>query len=177
MQTLALVHCREQNGWRGAGVRFYQRCTIDDPDAPGSSFMFDLADAAHAACFNVGTGADGGTLISWSPLHCLYTLPDGSCWAEHAMLWDAMLWDAEDLVSVWPKPCCSGTRLAQPLLLRDEAGKRRFMHEGLCILAARSSPNPRCTACPRCQMGRAGLSTPCCGITWCALADESTTCS
>ena len=88
-------------------MRFYQRCTIDDPDAPGASFAFDLADAAHAACFNVGTGADGGTLISWSPLHCLYALPDGACWAEHAMLWDA-----EDLVRVWPSPCCSGTRQA-----------------------------------------------------------------
>lgn len=88
-------------------MRFYQRCTIDDPDAPGCSFVFDLADAAHAACFNVGTGADGGTLISWSPLHCLYTLPDGACWAEHAMLWDA-----EDLVRVWPGSRGPGARSA-----------------------------------------------------------------
>lgn len=72
-----------------AGVRFYQRATVADPDAPGAQFTFDLGDPAHAACFNVGVGPDGGTLISWSPLHALYTLPDGTAWAEHSNLWDA----------------------------------------------------------------------------------------
>ncbi len=72
-----------------AGVRFYARADAADPDAPGARFAFDLAQRAHAACFNVGVGADGGTLISWSPLHALYALPDGSAWAEHALLWDA----------------------------------------------------------------------------------------
>jgi hypothetical protein len=72
-----------------AGVRFYTRADVADPDAPGARFAFDLAQPAHAACFNVGVGADGGTLISWSPLHALYALPDGSAWAEHALLWDA----------------------------------------------------------------------------------------
>ncbi|KAK9841993.1 hypothetical protein WJX81_003057 [Elliptochloris bilobata] len=76
------------------GVRFYQSVSVADPDSPGAHFGFDLADAAHAACFNVGVGPDGGTLISWSPLHALYALPDGSAWAEHSNLWDV-----EDLAS------------------------------------------------------------------------------
>ena len=86
-----------------AGVRFYQRATVADPDSPGAHFTFDLGDAAHAACFNVGVGPDGGTLISWSPLHALYTLPDGTAWAEHSNLWDA-----EDLVRARQgfRPCC-----------------------------------------------------------------------
>ena len=86
-----------------AGVRFYQRATVADPDAPGAHFTFDLGDPAHAACFNVGVGPDGGTLISWSPLHALYTLPDGTAWAEHSNLWDA-----EDLVRAAQgfRPCC-----------------------------------------------------------------------
>jgi hypothetical protein len=43
-----------------------------------------LAYQAHGACFNLGEDAEGNTLISWSALHALYTLPDGSIWAEHS---------------------------------------------------------------------------------------------
>jgi hypothetical protein len=39
---------------------------------------------AHGACFNLGEDAEGNTLISWSALHALYTLPDGGIWAEHS---------------------------------------------------------------------------------------------
>ena len=92
-----------RRGRTAQACAFYQRATVADPDAPGAHFTFDLGNPAHAACFNVGVGPDGGTLISWSPLHALYTLPDGTAWAEHSNLWDA-----DDLVRARQlyRPCC-----------------------------------------------------------------------
>ena len=49
----------------------------------GDNAVFSTCQA-HGACFNLGEDAEGNTLISWSALHALYTLPDGSIWAEHS---------------------------------------------------------------------------------------------
>lgn len=67
---------------------------MQDPDDPGKEYSFDLADTAHGACFNIGIGSDGSPLISWSDLHALYQLPDGTKWAEHGFFHDAedMVW-------------------------------------------------------------------------------------
>ncbi len=83
-----------------AGVRFYQAVTVQDPDDGQKEYSFDLADTAHGACFNIGMGPDGSPLISWSDLHALYELPDGTKWAEHGFFHDV-----EDMVcspSSWP---------------------------------------------------------------------------
>ena len=87
----AVSHC--------AGVTFYSRCLVRDPDDPRRVYRFSTADKAHCASFNIGDGHDGSPLISWSDLHHMYTLPDGSKWAEHGLLYDS-----EDLVR--PQSCC-----------------------------------------------------------------------
>lgn len=112
-------------------MRFYQRATVADPDSPGAHFTFDLGDPAHAACFNVGVGPDGGTLISWSPLHALYTLPDGTAWAEHSNLWDA-----DDLVRARHGYCHAGRSWrAELLVAAAHLGLRRRTSRApqLCI--------------------------------------------
>lgn len=43
-----------------------------------------MQDSAHGACFNIGDNDRGGTLISWSRLHALYILKDGTTWAQHS---------------------------------------------------------------------------------------------
>ncbi len=78
-----------------AGVCFYQAVTVQDPDDSQKEYRFDLADPVHGACFNIGIGPDGSPLISWSNLHALYELPDGTKWAEHGFFHDA-----EDMVSI-----------------------------------------------------------------------------
>ena len=46
---------------------------------------------------------EANPIISWSDLHVLYQLPDGSKWAEHGNFYDC-----EDLVSstTWSLPHC-----------------------------------------------------------------------
>ena len=78
-----------------AGVCFYHTVTVQDPDDSQKEYRFDLADSVHGACFNIGIGPDGSPLISWSNLHALYELPDGTKWAEHGFFHDA-----EDMVSI-----------------------------------------------------------------------------
>lgn len=67
-------------------VRFFQKADVVDPDQEngGEMFAFDLDDPVHGACFNMGDDGRGGTLISWSRLHALYILSDGTRWAEHS---------------------------------------------------------------------------------------------
>lgn len=69
-----------------SGVQFFQKAEVVDPDqeSGGEMFSFDLDDPVHGACFNMGDDGKGGTLISWSRLHALYILKDGTRWAEHS---------------------------------------------------------------------------------------------
>ncbi|CAL8460566.1 g95 [Coccomyxa elongata] len=84
------------------GVCFYQAVTVQDPDDSQKEYRFDLADPVHGACFNIGIGPDGSPLISWSNLHALYELPDGTKWAEHGFFHDAE--DMEDLARKKGRP-------------------------------------------------------------------------
>ena len=74
-------------------MSFYSAVSVRDPDDLEKQFTFDLADTSHGACFNIGLGRDGSPIISWSDLHALYELPDGTKWAEHGFFHDA-----EDMV-------------------------------------------------------------------------------
>ena len=89
-----------------AGVQFFDAVTVVDSEDAAKVYSFDLspdqASSGHAACFNIGVGPDGTPLISWSDLHVLYQLPDGSKWAEHGHLHDA-----EDLVRMFCKHAIS----------------------------------------------------------------------
>lgn len=76
------------------GVRFFEKAAVTDPDNEAKTFEFCVLDCEHCACFNMGEGADGSPVISWSDLATLYQLPDGSKWAEHGFFYDR-----EDLVS------------------------------------------------------------------------------
>lgn len=80
--------------WGGAGVTFYRAVEVVDPDDPDKLYLFDLKDPMHCPCFNIGVDAEDSTIISWSDLHCLYCLADGTKWAEHGNYHDL-----EDLVS------------------------------------------------------------------------------
>ena len=148
-----------------AGVRFYQRATVADPDAPGAHFMFDLADAAHAACFNMGVGPDAGTLISWSPLHALYTMPDGTAWAEHSNLWDA-----EDLVRgmapATPRADLSKQRWFEGVRLGSVGAliSRPPLHALHTRPAAPYGPSTSCCTC-----GEPGTQLGSCWVFWVVL--------
>ena len=83
------------------GVKFFEEVTVTDPDTTEKAYLFSVTDVEHCACFNIGEGSDGSPLISWSDLVSLYSLPDGSKWAEHGSLYDA-----EDLVPP-ASPACS----------------------------------------------------------------------
>lgn len=91
---LVIASNKKVGGCNCADVRFYHAVTLQDPDDDQKHYSFDLADPAHGACFNIGMGPDGSPLISWSDLHALYELPDGTKWAEHGFFHDA-----EDMVS------------------------------------------------------------------------------
>ncbi len=69
-----------------AGWKFYGAADVVDPDQEdgGETYTFDMRDEPHGACFNLGEDEEGNTLISWSWLHAIYSLPDGSIWAEHS---------------------------------------------------------------------------------------------
>uniref|UniRef100_A0A061S060 Uncharacterized protein n=2 Tax=Tetraselmis sp. GSL018 TaxID=582737 RepID=A0A061S060_9CHLO len=71
-----------------AGVTFYESAVVPDPDDPAREFVFSIKEPEHCACFNIGVGEDGSPLISWSDLHAIYMLPDGTKWAEHGYFYD-----------------------------------------------------------------------------------------
>mmetsp|Transcript_22004 Transcript_22004/g.61076 ORF Transcript_22004/g.61076 Transcript_22004/m.61076 type:complete len:383 (-) Transcript_22004:616-1764(-) len=71
-----------------AGVSFFEEAAVPDPDEPERAFIFNIREQNHCACFNIGLGEDGSPLISWSDLHAIYVLPDGSKWAEHGYFYD-----------------------------------------------------------------------------------------
>ncbi|KAK9819899.1 hypothetical protein WJX72_003777 [[Myrmecia] bisecta] len=71
------------------GFKFYGRVDVVDADDPKHTYRFDLDEPQHCACFNVGIGLDGSPLISWSDLHTLYQMPDGTKWAEHGHFHDS----------------------------------------------------------------------------------------
>ena len=85
-----------------AGVAFFAEVVVTDSDDLDKAYHFILADASHGACFNIGLSAAGAILISWSQLHSLYQLPDGSKWAEATNLIDR-----EDLVRLSLESTCS----------------------------------------------------------------------
>jgi hypothetical protein len=72
----------------GAGVTFYRAVEVVDPDDANKIYMFDLNEKVHCACFNIRGGPEDSPIISWSDLHCLYSLPDGTTWAEHGYYHD-----------------------------------------------------------------------------------------
>jgi len=72
-----------------AGVAFFEEAEVPDPDDSSRVFTFTIREPVHCACFNIGPGPDGSPLISWSDLYTLYTLPDGSKWAEHGYFFDS----------------------------------------------------------------------------------------
>ena len=92
LPAIASLH-RHVSPWSCAGVKFFDEVTVTDPDSAAKAYLFSVEDREHCACFNIGEGADGSPLISWSDLVALYQLPDGSKWAEHGSLYDI-----EDLV-------------------------------------------------------------------------------
>eukprot|EP00884_Botryococcus_braunii_P000848 jgi/Botrbrau1/10764/Bobra.180_2s0029.2 len=69
------------------GVTFYQAVEVVDPDDTNKVYLFDTSDRVHCPCFNIG-GPDHAPIISWSDLHCLYSLPDNTTWAEHGYYHD-----------------------------------------------------------------------------------------
>lgn len=69
------------------GVIFYSGVAVTDPDVE-ATYTFLLSDTTHCPCFNIGVGADGSPLLSWSRLNAVYQLPDGSLWAEHENFYD-----------------------------------------------------------------------------------------
>ena len=83
-----------------------------DAEEEGVVYRFRLRDSHHCACFHLGAASPGGggspqdedAIISWSELHALYRLPDGSTWAEHGYYHDAddvSMQDCENTLSYW----------------------------------------------------------------------------
>ncbi|KAL0032654.1 hypothetical protein WJX79_000612 [Trebouxia sp. C0005] len=81
------------------GIKFFQKAEVVDPDDASKIYCFDLDDFQHCACFNIGQSdvvdeeGQASPVISWSDLHVLYQLPDGTKWAEHGTFYDC-----EDLI-------------------------------------------------------------------------------
>ncbi|DBB15448.1 hypothetical protein WJX82_010599 [Trebouxia sp. C0006] len=81
------------------GIKFFQKAEVVDPDDASKIYCFDLDDPQHCACFNIGQSdvvdeeGQANPVISWSDLHVLYQLPDGTKWAEHGNFYDC-----EDLI-------------------------------------------------------------------------------
>ncbi|KAL0022606.1 hypothetical protein WJX77_009306 [Trebouxia sp. C0004] len=81
------------------GIKFFQKAEVVDPDDASKIYCFDMDDPQHCACFNIGESdvvdeqGQASPVISWSDLHVLYQLPDGTKWAEHGNFYDC-----EDLI-------------------------------------------------------------------------------
>ena len=39
-----------------AGIKFFHKAEVVDPDDPSNIYEFDLDDPTHCACFNIGEG-------------------------------------------------------------------------------------------------------------------------
>ena len=37
-----------------AGIKFFQKAEVVDPDDASNVYVFDLDDSTHCACFNIG---------------------------------------------------------------------------------------------------------------------------
>lgn len=71
-----------------SGVKFFAEAHVVDPDDKSHVFNFNVNTPWHCASLNLGEGADGSPLISYSDIHCFYRLPDGTQWVQHGHFWD-----------------------------------------------------------------------------------------
>lgn len=71
-----------------SGVKFFAEADVVDPDDKTHVFTFNINTPWHCASLNLGEGADGSPLISYSDIHCFYRLPDGTQWVQHGHFWD-----------------------------------------------------------------------------------------
>lgn len=40
--------------WEAAGIKFFHKAEVVDPDDASHVYVFDLDDSTHCACFNIG---------------------------------------------------------------------------------------------------------------------------
>ena len=40
--------------WEAAGIKFFQKAEVVDPDDSSNVYVFDVEDSTHCACFNIG---------------------------------------------------------------------------------------------------------------------------
>mmetsp|Transcript_1020 Transcript_1020/g.6431 ORF Transcript_1020/g.6431 Transcript_1020/m.6431 type:complete len:383 (-) Transcript_1020:889-2037(-) len=71
-----------------SGIKFFAEAHVIDPDDKSHVFNFNVNAPWHCASLNLGEGADGSPLISYSDIHCFYRLPDGTQWVQHGHFWD-----------------------------------------------------------------------------------------
>jgi hypothetical protein len=80
-----------------SGAKFFAEAVVADRDEghEGQVYCFSLADKTHGLSFHIGQGDDGTPLINYALATAFYRLRDGSLWAEHMVLLDAL--DVRDL--------------------------------------------------------------------------------
>ena len=50
----AEVLAQQTFAWATAGIKFFQKAEVVDPDDASNIYVFDLDDSTHCACFNIG---------------------------------------------------------------------------------------------------------------------------
>lgn len=58
--------------WEAAGIKFFQKAEVVDPDDAFNVYVFDLDDSTHCACFNIGEQLTWAAIVHWMPPYTIF---------------------------------------------------------------------------------------------------------